>query len=361
MFGGKTLNVGVIGTGMGRLHISDYCKVPGVKVLAVCDLNEKELNEQADRFDVPLRFTDYRKLLAVEELDAVSVVVPNDLHKEMTLAALDRGLHVLCEKPMATNADDAAEMVAAAGRAGRRLMIHMVLRFRGEYVAMKRLAESGRLGDIYCAEAAMIRRRSVPALHFAGDAIMGRGEWFVTAARSGGGALMDIGVHILDLAWWLMGCPRPLAVVGNTFLKIAPDLFAEKGIAIDVDEMVTAQITCEGGRMLHFTAAWCCNMKKGRSLRLFGTRAGISAMPPMLHYNEGDKQVDEPIDPPAENSSCTAQQHFVECIRDPERPLIASGEECLPVARMLDAVKESARTGHEVVLDAGGLSGATGP
>jgi len=351
MFGGKTLNVGVIGTGMGRLHISDYRNVPGVEVLAVCDLNEKELNEQADRLNVPLRFTDYRQLLAVEELDAVSVVVPNDLHKEMTLAALERGLHVLCEKPMATNAADADEMVAAARQAGKRLMIHMVLRFKAEYAAMKRLAESGRLGEVYCAEAAMIRRRSVPALHFSRDAVMGRGEWFVTAARSGGGALMDIGVHILDLAWWLMGAPKPLTALGSTFLKIAPDLLAKRRIAIDVDEMVTGQINCEGGRTIHFTAAWCCNMKKGHSLRIFGTEAGISAMPPMLHYNDGDKEIDEPLDPLGAKHACTPQQHFVDCIRDPEMPLTASGEECLWVARMLDAIKESARTGREVVLD----------
>lgn len=346
----KVINVGVIGTGMGRLHIDGYSKTPGVKVKAVCDINREEMNEQADKFDIPLRFTDYRELLAVDELDAVSVVVPNDLHKPMTLAALDRGLHVLCEKPMATNADDAAEMVRAAESAGKRLMINMTLRFVGRYRAIRQFSEEGRLGEVYHVNASMIRRRGLPAAAQRKNAVMGRGDWFITESRSGGGAMMDIGVHVLDIAWWVMDNPKPKAVMGNTYLKLAPELLSEVGKKIDVDEMVTAHIKFEGGGSLQFTAAWCSHMKAGHFFNAYGTKGGVSGFPLMLHYDRADSQKDEMVHPPSDDEVGSAQEHFIECIRDPRKKMIASGKECLQVARILDAIKKSARTGREVAL-----------
>ena len=233
-------------------------------------------------------------------------------------------------------------MVAAAEKAHRRLMINMSLRFQGEAFAMRELLDDGRLGEVYYGHAEFTKRSSLPAAAFRKDATSGRGPWFVTRKLSGGGAEMDLGVHVLDLAWWLMGNPKPASVFASAFQRLSPEILAENGVESDVPEMVTMQIAFENGAALHVSAAWVLHMRNGMFLNLSGTEAGVSSPPVTLYRGKMDGQIDEeiaPVDAPA------AQQHFIDCIRDPERPMVASGAECLSVARMLAAAQRSVKTG----------------
>ena len=145
----KKLKVGIIGTGMGRLHMEGYSKDPRVKIFAICDINRKEAEEFARKYKVQYVFTDYEKMLDMEEIDFVSIATPNYLHAPISIAALKKGKHVLCEKPMATSFKDAKAMVEAAEKAKKRLMIHMSMRFCPQFYFMIKLTDQGILGEVY--------------------------------------------------------------------------------------------------------------------------------------------------------------------------------------------------------------------
>jgi len=341
------IRVGVIGTGMGRLHMQAYSEVPGTRIVAICDLNEPEARSFAEKYGATHVFTDYREMFAMEGLDAVSIVVPNHLHASMTLAALDAGLHVLCEKPMATTVSDAEAMVQKAKACGKRLMVHMTNRFRGANFSLGQLAQQGELGYAYYGRASMIRRRAVPTLHFPPTGIMGRGPWFLDSEKAGGGSLMDIGVHTYDLMWWFMGCPEPQTVSASTSRLLYEEEAKKRGIKFDVDEMASAFVRYENGATAFFDVSWAANQEPEWNVRVCGTKAGILLNPPTIFRDRNGVLENTNIELP-KTEQISPQQHFIDCIRDPEKPLIASGEEALAVVRVLDAIRRSAACGCEV-------------
>ena len=190
------LKVGIIGTGMGRLHMEGYSKDPRVKIVAICDINRKEAEEFAKKYKAKYIFTNYEKMLDMEEIDFVSIATPNYLHAPMSIAALKRGKHVLCEKPMATSLKDAKAMVKAAEEAKKRLMIHMSMRFQPQFYLMKKLIEQGILGGIYYGKSSWLRRRGTPVIDFPSTGIMARGDWFLQKEKSGGGAPAKTSIEI---------------------------------------------------------------------------------------------------------------------------------------------------------------------
>ncbi|MBP7559741.1 MAG: Gfo/Idh/MocA family oxidoreductase [Armatimonadetes bacterium] len=345
------LRAAVIGTGMGRYHMEAYARNPKVDLVAVCDLNGPEAQEFATKFGAERVFTDWREMYELD-LDLVSIAVPNNLHAEMTVAALERGFHVLCEKPMATKLEDARRMVETAERVGKRLMIHMSLRYQGAHQHLKSLVAKGDLGDIYLGEARMIRRRGTPLLDFPPGGSMGRGPWFVIKEESGGGAVMDIGVHTFDLVWWLMGCPKPVAVSGATFAALRRPEFAERKVPADTDEHAAAFVALEGGRRIFFEACWASNQPDSFTVELFGTQAGArlgDGLRVLTH--EGKEPRDNKVEVP-DGVGLVSYDHFVEGVLDPSVELISEGWKCLPVAQVLDALDRSAALGSEVVIEA---------
>ena len=345
----RELHVAVIGTGMGRYHMEGFTQCPGVKLEAVCDLNRPEAEAFAQKYGARYVFTDLRDIWSLKGLDAVGIAIPNHLHAPVAIEAMEAGLHVFCEKPMATNAADAERMVATARRTGKRLMIDMSNRFRPQSMAAHRMLENGEFGEIYYARSTWIRRRGMPVIHFAPGGSMGRGAWFVSRAQAGGGALFDIGVHVFDLTWWLMGCPKPQRVLASAYRNLCQEEFTKRGILCDVDELTAAMVKFENGVSAFFDVSWVANHEQGFNVRIFGTRGGFEFDPPTFHTGEKDAFVDRKIEPRPEDS-LTAYQHFIDCVRNPEAPMIASGEECLNVIRVLDAVRESAETGKEAVI-----------
>ena len=345
----RELHVAVIGTGMGRYHMEGFTQCPGVYLDAVCDLNRSEAEEFAQKYGAKQVFTDLRDLWSLKGLDAVSIAIPNHLHAPVAIEAMEAGLHVFCEKPMATNAADAAKMLETARRTGKRLMIDMSNRFRPVSMAAHRMLEQGAFGDIYYARSTWIRRRGMPVIHFAPGGSMGRGAWFVSKDRAGGGALFDIGVHVFDLTWWLMGAPTPKRVLASAYRNLCQEEFVKRGVLCDVDELTAAMVKFDDGASAFFDVSWVANQDQPFNVRTFGTKGGFEFSPPTVHSGEKGAFVDTEV-VPAPEDNLTAYRHFVDCVRDPEKPMIASGEECINIIKVLDAIRESAETGKEVEI-----------
>ena len=342
----KKLRVGVIGLGIGRSHIRGYREHPRAELVAAADLNATRREEARSAYAVPLLFSNAEEMLATADLDVVSLCVPNVLHRSLTLAALEAGCHVLCEKPMAMNSREAEEMLAAAERAQRRLMVNFSFRFNSQAVALKRRVESGILGRIYFGRTLWHRRRGVP----------GFGGWFGRKEFSGGGPLIDLGVHRLDLALWLMDYPEPEWVLANTWNGLTKHVAQKEGKLFDVEDFATAMIRFRDGSMLELEASWAANIKQNELMvtRLFGTHGGLvhrnrneayEFQAELFIEREGsqfDMQLHEPAPLPK-----SPMWHFIDAILE-GTPHPAPGEEGLIVQQLLDAIYLSAKSGEPI-------------
>ena len=270
----RSLRVCILGAGAitEAGHLPGYLAA-GAELAAVADLDRDRVEDLADRFPIGSVYTDWREMLAVERPDVVSVCLPNRLHEEATLAALESGAHVLCEKPLAPNAGAAARMFAAAREHGRHLMAAQQYRWDAGTVAAKAAIDAGVVGDIRHAEARWLRRVLVPRSRLAAD----------------GGVLLDLGVHALDQAMWLMGNPRPLSVsaMSATLFAEAPgpsgDRRADSPASGMVDDLTVALVRFDGGATLLLRTSWAINadVNDARpSTVVLGTDCGVVHRPP---------------------------------------------------------------------------------
>lgn len=349
----KKLRAGVIGTGMGRFHMEGYATHPGSELVAVCDLNVEEARQFADKYGAKHVFRDYRKLLEMEELDAVSVVVPNLLHAKMTIAALKAGKHVLCDKPMAIKLADAEAMVRAAKAANKRLMINMVLRFNGVQMELRDRIAEGEIGEVYYARSHWIRRKGIPFADFPADGEMARGQWFVRKREAGGGASVDIGVHMFDLVWWLTGGKKPATVLASTYSHLVPKRLAKIGVEGDVDDLATALVKMKTGETIFLEVSWDAHQPPYLGFEIFGTKGGAkwaewAKEATLYHDTKTGKPTEKTLKPRRKTPS--TYWHFVDACLDRRTKMIASGEECLDVARVLEAIHRSQKTKQAVTL-----------
>lgn len=266
----KTLHAGVIGLGWaGEQHLKGYLQIPGVTVVAAADPVAERVMRVKDTYQVPYVYTSYQDLLARDDLDLVSVATPNFLHAPVTIAALESGRHVLCEKPLAHNYTAACAMVQAAVKAGRVLEVAFNHRRRGDVRTLKTFIESGGMGRIYYARARWLRRAGIP----------GAG-WFTSREMSGGGPMIDLGVHMLDMALHLMGEPEALAVSGATYAEFGPrgrgSARQRAGETYDVEDLAVGFVRLAGGATLHLEASWAMHRESGDvfGVTLYGTEGG---------------------------------------------------------------------------------------
>jgi len=345
----RNVRVAIIGSGsIARYaHIPGYKAQRGVEIVAVCDVVLNKAADIAREFGIPRWYASYQELLENETLDAVSVCTPNVAHREASIAALEAGLHVLCEKPMAMNLSEAQEMAAAARRAGKVLQVGLHWRFTGEAQALKRFIDAGEMGDIYYGEATCMRRRGIPG-------------WgvFTQKALQGGGALIDIGVHTLDHTMWLMGNPKPVTVSGVTYAA-----FGKRSDVVtpwapwdpakfDVDDMGVALVRFEGGASLVLRASWAANIEKAyQETRILGTHGG-AYMPPLRIFKEMHGSLVDvcPTEIPDVKPHTAEIAHFVDCVRG-EHPCAVDLDSVLQTQAVLGAIYRSAETGHEVWLN----------
>lgn len=332
---------GVIGLGLGKAHLAGYLADERVEVVGLADLDVGLAERTASEHGVPHAFAAYRDLLALEP-DLVSVCLPNFLHAPVTIDGLDAGVHVLCEKPMALNAGQARDMADAARRNGRFLMIALNNRFRTETQILKKLVEQDVLGEIYYAKTGWLRRSGIP----------GAGTWFTRKAQAGGGPLIDLGVHMIDLTRWLMGNPRPASVVGATYARLSGSVEGE----FDVEDLAAAFIRFEGDATLVAETSWASHVPgEGSYVKLMGTRGGaeITGNDLTVYTDLHGEQVDiTPAYTPREWSDCIAAEiaHFVDCIRSGRTPM-STGEQGVEIMQILDGIYASAADNRMVRID----------
>ena len=340
------LRIGVIGLGMGRHHVGGFQGHPNAEVIAIADLDPERLQEMGEKYGVDKRYAAGEEMLAQEELDVVSIATPNKFHKPLTIAALEAGCHVLCEKPMAMNAGEAREMLAAAEKAGKRIMINFSYRFSEQSQALKDRVDAGELGDIYFARTIWHRRRGLPRF----------GGWFGKKALSGGGPLIDLGVHRLDLALWLMGYPKPVWVMGSAYNPIATQLAQEQGVEYDVEDLAVAMVKFANGATLELEASWAAHIQEREMMetRLFGTKGGLVQrnlnetyeFEAEMYMDRDGAQYDMKLHAPR-RSGKNAMSHFIDAIVN-DTPHTATGQEGLLVMQILDAIYKSAESGEPV-------------
>ena len=349
------VKVGVVGLGMGRYHCRDYAACETAELAAICDLDQGLLSQYHALYPRAQAYTSYEEMFAGAGLDAVSVALPNFLHAPVAIAALRAGLHVLTEKPMALNAAEAEEMLRVSRETGKKLMVHFNYRFSPPSQFLKSYVDEGHLGQIYYAHTRWLRARGIPKL----------GGWFGQKAKSGGGPLIDLGVHRLDLAMWLMGYPHAVAVSAATYNLLGAELAHQSGAAYDVEDLATALVRLDNGATLNLEVSWAGGTDRREEMHtgIYGTGGAA------IQRNVGEGydfealalrdvaghlvQVSPRVFPRPVPSAIA---HFVGCVANDCAPE-ASAEHGVELMRILDAIYASARAGKEVRLD-GGASGA---
>ncbi len=335
------VKVGIIGTGIGRLHASSLAKCPDAEIKAICDIDPERACGAAKDFGVADTYEDYHDMLADDEIDAVVVATPNYLHAPMAIASFEAGKHVLCEKPISTNAADAKAMVEAGRKAGRIFQMGFNNRFRGDTQLLKKCIEDGDLGEIYYAKTGWLRRRGMPG---------GERGWFTTKSMSGGGPLIDLGVHVLDLTLWLMGNPRPVYVLGSSYAKFGPEVGKAKGFTYDVEDLAAGMVKLENGATVMLETSWQSHVQREIFYsQLVGTKGGAEIEPLRIYTDVNDNFADLALQHPNVSGHEMEIFHFIECIRGNKTP-IAVGEHGLHIQLILDAVYESTETGTGVAI-----------
>ena len=343
----RRLRVGIIGCGgiARAVHLPGWQSCDRADAVACYDLDPSRAEKLAADFGIPKVCATLKDLLADKQLDAVDICTPNVDHKPSALAALRAGKHVYCEKPIARTGREAAVMIAAARKARRKLMIGLHNRYRGEVQCIKALADAGRFGRLYYARSLSIRRRGVPS-------------WGVFGQKElqGGGPLIDIGVHAIDMAWYLMGKPKPLSVSGQFYETIGktPGHIGAFGAwdwkTYDVEDFAVALVRFEGGRTMTVESAFCVNLPEDRfSAEVVGDKGGATVSPLKVYLEEEgylmDCQpqfVEDRVQPHA-----AGLHAFADAVLD-RKPVPIPGQEALVTQKIIDALYKSSRLGREV-------------
>lgn len=340
----KKIKVGIIGTGgiAGGKHLPGHKSVEGVSVIAACDVIEERVKNFAEKNDIPNVFTDYEKLLEMDELDAVSVCTPNRYHAGPTVIALEAGKHVICEKPLSDNAVDGQKMVDAAKKSGKILQIGLQSRFGAGSRTLRKLVEDGLFGDIYYARAMAMRRRGIPV------------GTFIKKDLAGGGCLMDIGVHVLDVLLWVIGYPKPVEVFGTVATK-----FGNRSGVInawgkwdpkdfEVEDFGMGTIKFENGLTVTLETSWASHIEGAGTTFFMGDKAGATLHPPRIFTDKDDEMVS--YEPEILTGLLGEFESFHHAIRN-ELPSPVPADKVLLTTKIFDAIYESSETGRSVKID----------
>ncbi len=344
-----SFNVAVLGAGaIGLDHLGSFKQHAAVRLAAVADTSADRARDAAELFDVPFVSADYREVLARSDIDVVSIALPNYLHAPVALAALKAGKHVMIDKPMATNARDAAKLVAEAKKRRVVLMVGQNNRFTPDVQTLKQLVVKGVLGDVYHAKTAWTRRAGIPRI----------GSWFTQTKFAGGGSTYDIGVHALDRCLYLLGEFDAAAVSGQTYAKFGP-----RGLGngtwgksevdpkqpFDVEDMSVALIKLKSGRTVLLETSWAGHQPVAdfNGTQLFGTEAG-ALMPNLQLFRKTENGYStESVATATELVNPNRMSHFIDVLLGRAEAYVKP-EESLAVQKILDAIYESARSGREV-------------
>ncbi|MGF1483734.1 MAG: Gfo/Idh/MocA family protein [Opitutales bacterium] len=347
------LRCAVIGLGMGKGHAKHYAENPDAELVGIVDLDENRLKQYESFVSGPSAcFTDYKEMLKQAKPELVSVALPNFLHAPVAIDCLNAGCHVLGEKPMAMYVSEAKQIRDAADKAGKRFGLNLSYRFSPPARALKDMAAGGLLGDVYHAYTRWTRLDGFP----------GFGGWFGQKGMSGGGPLIDLGVHRLDLALWLMGSPQPVTVSGCAHHKIGVPRAQKAGKKFDVEDFATGFVRLKGGASLIFEISWGGFQEQKEMMRtvVMGDQGaliqrnfdgGYGFMAEIIKEEAGHVTKAELTLPRGDIRN--PYNEMVHCVRN-DMPYLASAEDGIRIQQILDGLYESAEKGHEIEVDLDG-------
>lgn len=289
------LKLGIIGVGLiGKMHLDWYRgtsrirplpPVPDARIIAACDINEEELERVAKEYDIPHTFTDFRELLAMDEIVAVDVCLHNNLHAPVTIAALEAGKNVYCEKPLAGSLVDAERICLKAQELGRLLSMQLNPLFSKETAAAKRLIDEGHLGKLYYVKSSYYRRRGRPFVDGYGS------SFFVQKEVAAGGTLFDMGVYHIAQILYLLGNPDVLTISGTTHQEINMYEERRKESNYNVEELSIGLVRLAGGVTFFIEEAWAIHLAGTDGSKLVGAKGGITLSPFAYHTTIGDMEM----------------------------------------------------------------------
>jgi predicted dehydrogenase len=350
------IKVGIIGAGsLSDYHMKSYIQNGKVELTAICDKSEARAVEKANKFGIPNVYTDYYEMLANPEIDAVSIITWNNLHAVMSIAALESGKHVLVEKPLCMTVQEALNIEDAVRRTGKQLQIGYVRRHATNAKVLKEFIDRGELGEIYYAKASFLRRLGNP------------GGWFTDKELSGGGPLIDLGVHIIDICWYLMGRPKVKSISGNTYQKLGnraqvENLSFYKAADYDlsnsdVEDMANALIRFENGASLMVDVSYTLHVKQDElNVKIYGDKGGAELEPELLMVSEKNNTILN-LQPQIDNLSFDFERafqneidHFIECCRTNQKTNCPV-EDGVEMMKILCGIYESSQKGMEIRFD----------
>lgn len=335
------VRVGVIGLSMGSTHVTSYKAAAEAELVGLCDRDEAWLRHIQGQSGAPKIYTKYEDLLADPDIQAVSVCLPTWLHAPTTIAALKAGKHVLCEKPMATSARDAQAMADAAKEAGKVLMISHNQRFQAQAQCLKRTVARGDLGRIYFVRAGW--RRPMGRLPLADHRRATGGlnrNWFCERAK-GGGALFDLGSHMLDLSLWMLDFPKIKTVAGINYSMFLPAFSASSGQPGDAEDLAAGMYFFENDASLQFEVSFGTFIEQETVfLELYGTAGGASLRGGVLKlFGEREGGYSNETMRGFNIKPQTSQENFLRAILSGEAPLITA-EQGVAVTTALERLRD---------------------
>ncbi len=375
----KKIKVGIVGCGFIALgkHLPNLTAIEDVEVVAFCDIIKERAEKACAQFGAQdaAVYTDYRQVIARKDIDVVHVCTPNSTHAEITIAALQAGKHVMCEKPMAKTAADARAMLDAAKATGKKLTIGYQNRFRQDSQFIKKLCVAGELGDIYLGKAFATRRRGVPT-------------WgvFMNKELQGGGPLIDLATHALDLTLWMMDNYEPVSVLGSTYNMLGKMGSAANSMGpwdpkeYEVEDSAFGMVKFKNGATVILEASWAINMIVANEAMtmLCGTKAGVDMFPvsgPIVRVADFQSAADLSVRVNGENNGKLYIQNYsmgaefigsgkpkedfaggtlemstwLDAIRH-DTEVVVKPEQAYTVTRILEAIYQSAATGELVLF-----------
>ncbi|MBE6606023.1 MAG: Gfo/Idh/MocA family oxidoreductase [Ruminococcaceae bacterium] len=349
----KEIKIGLVGAGAiaRNLHLPAYEKAKkiGVKLEAICDIDIERARKTAEKFGIEKYYDSVDKMLAECDLDGIDICTWNAAHVPVCIAAAKAGKHIMCEKPAAMTVEELKELKNILDEKNL-VYIHAVPgRFSNESLSLKKRIDAGDFGEIYYGKASYVRRRGEPK------------GWFTDKEISGGGPILDIGVHAIDAAWYLMGEPKPVRVCAMTFSdKINSECersFVWTGApspagARNCEDSGAGVIHFENGAQLLFEASWSIQLPDFNQTIIAGTKSGaLRAGTPVVYTENSGYLTDENITIPQSDSGYAEVEHFAECIRENKRNTRYDINKAIQMQSILNAIYRSAELGREVTID----------
>jgi predicted dehydrogenase len=327
MFQAKVVKIGIVGLGVGRWHIESYLSIPEAKVSAICDIDEEKIKSITTKYGIIRSFTSYEELCKSDDIDAVSICAPNYLHAPIAISAIENGKHILCETPISTTSEDAEKILNVANKFPNiKAMMAMRFRFNRDAIYIKNAIKNGDIGDAYYGFTSYLKQLGRAP---------GKENWRMKKEFSGGGTLIDNGLYLLDLIWWMMGCPKPISAYGSTHNRL-------ENYETSVEDLANGIIRFENDATIMIESGWKTLIHDGNmALRVFGTKGNATLWPFRMFMEDGRNITARTAD----HSGIIAENqftHFVNCIMSNRQP-IPNIEQGMIVLKMLDAIYRSAK------------------